>query len=166
MAFTRRRMPFIGGSGIPTLKQDMFLNDPGMGGGRIIPRLNITQKNVMPSHARAREAIRPRRIPSDGKINRYDVRDLSMGYTPQTHWPRFRGESFHPRLTPGQFNRAMSERQRDSLASVRPFKGPRGIGLYKGTKTGKGRPNPHGPARNPVTLMNMLWQRFKPWDIF
>ena len=131
--------------------------------GRVLPRARITpQMGVRPPGAIrprrdwARPLMRPgaRRIPDD----------LALGYKPQSKWPRWSptGERMHPRITPADLNRIMGRRVDQSLSGVRPYRGPRGIGLYKGTRTGPLDPPPRGGG-NPIHRMRDWWRLNNPW---
>ena len=53
-----------------------------------------------------------------------------------------------------------SQRADQSLRGVRPYRGPRGIGLYKGTRTGPVNPPPPRGGGNPL---RRWWQNTNPW---
>ena len=164
MVVKRRIEPGMRGYGIPGMGG---LEQSASGGGNI-PR--IPGGFIRPASARfrdwARETFTPKyggrgkdvyfrgqRIP--GNI---PVKDLQSYFN-----PTLTGRSPSGRV----WNTRTPDTGTSSFRGVRPYRNPHGgIGLHKGTKTGKGRPNPHDAIRNPATLMNMWWQRFKPWDIF
>ncbi len=105
--------------------------------GRVLPRARITpQMGVRPPGAvrPRRDWARPLMRPGSRKM----PDDLNLGYKPQSSWPRWSptGERYHPRITPEDFNRVMGRRVDQSLSGVRPYRGPRGVGPYKGTRTG------------------------------
>ena len=129
--------------------------------GRVLPKARITpQMGVRPPGAItprrdwARPLMRPgtRRTPDD----------LALGYKPQSKWPRWSptGERMHPRITPADLNRIMGKRVDQSLSGVRPYRGPRGIGLYKGTRTGPVNPPPPRGGGNPL---RRWWRNNNPW---
>ena len=145
MAFRKRREPFMGG-GIPTVRQDMFLNDPGMGGGVgwRTGRIQGPYIGTGPVRPRSiRRMLRPGRrfrgtFPGPGGTripitNRRTLNQLENSFT-------------RPNVNP-------------SLRGVRPYRGPRGIGLYKGTRTGSVNPPPRGGG-NPL---RRWWQNNNPW---
>ena len=149
MAFRKRREPFMGGSGIPTVRQDMFLNDPGMGGGVGWRTGRIQGPYIGTGPVRPRSI---RRMMRPGRRFRSTFPGPDGTRIPITN-----------RRTLNQLEDAFTRSNVDtSLRGVRPFRGPTGtIGLYKGVKTG----NPHVErrTRNPLSLMNMLWRRINPW---
>ena len=164
MVVKRRIEPSMGGYGIPGMRG---LEQSASGGGNI-PR--IPGGFIRPASARFRDWARETFTPKYGGRGK-DVwfRGQKIpGNIPAKDLPLY----FNPPLTGRSLSgRVWNTRTPDTGASsfrgVRPYRNPHGgIGLYKGTKTGKGRPNPHDTIRNPATLMNMWWQRFKPWDIF
>ena len=55
-----------------------------------------------------------------------------------------------------------SQRADQSLRGVRPYRGPRGIGLYKGTRTGRVSPHAEG-ALNPLQRARQWWRFNNPW---
>ena len=147
MAFRKRREPFMGG-GIPTVRQDMFLNDPGMGGGVGWRTVRIQGPYIGTGPVRPRSI---RRMMRPGGRFRSAFPGPGGTRIPITN-----------RRTLNQLEDAFTRSNVDtSLRGVRPFRGPRGIGLYKGVKTG----NPHVErrTRNPLSLLNMLWRRINPW---
>ena len=150
MAFRKRREPFMGGGGIPTVRQDMFLNDPGMGGG-----VGWRSTGIPKGPYIGTGPVRPRSI----------RRMLRPG-------GRFRGTFPGPggtripitnRRTLNQVENSFTRPNVDaSLRGVRPYRGPRGIGLYKVTRTG---PVNRTPERrmNPFQRAGTWWRHNNPW---
>ena len=147
MAFRKRREPFMGGGGIPTVRQDMFLNDPGMGGGVGWRTGRIQGPYIGTGPVRPRSIRRMLRpggrfrgtFPGPGGTripitNRRTLNQLENSFT-------------RPNVNP-------------SLRGVRPYRGPRGIGLYKGTKTGTQQ---QLREPNPFQRAAQWWRLNNPW---
>ena len=63
---------------------------------------------------------------------------------------------------PGPSTRGYSKPVDYTLKGVRPYRGPRGIGMYKGTKTGPVNPPPPRTP-NPLRRMKQWWEKTNPW---
>jgi len=141
--------PGIGGEGL------LLAALPGMGYrgalSKILPRARITPSI---SQAPGGTVFRGQRFGRGATLN-----DLMSSYgRPSGAVRPTRGiirSAFKPK--PGTLG--YSQRADQSLRGVRPYRGPRGIGLYKGTRTGPVNPPPRGGG-NPL---QRWWRNNNPW---
>ena len=120
--------------------------------GRVLPRARITPH----MGTRPNAAVRPRHAVLRDVVNqqmRARVGGLRGG--------RFRGQRYGSNTTIDDMAARFGQQPRvdTSLRGVRPYRGPRGIGLYKGTRTGSVNPPPRGGG-NPL---RRWWQNNNPW---
>ena len=85
-------------------------------GGRMVPQFSRGMRRIDPKLGPPPGAVRPRAaqlrdaMGGAGGGRRINPRDINLGYTPRRGWPRWRGEPYHPRLTPEQLDRMMRSR--------------------------------------------------------
>ena len=140
----------MGGGGIPTVRQDMFLNDPGMGGGVGWRTGRIQGPYIGTGPVRPRSI---RRMLRPGRRYRSTFPGPGGTRIPITN-----------RRTLNQLEDAFTRSNVDtSLRGVRPFRGPTGaIGLYKGRRTGPAY-QPRERALNPFQRARQWWRLNNPW---
>ena len=144
--------PGIGGEGL------LLAALPGMGYrsalGRLLPRARITPSI---SQAPGGTVFRGQRFGRGATLN-----DLMSSYGRPSGAVRPTRGIIRSALRPKTGTLGYSQRADQSLRGVRPFRGPRGIGLYKGTRTGpSNQPPPRTP--NPFQRAGTWWRHNNPW---
>ena len=128
---------------------------PGMGYrsalGRLLPRARITPSI---SQAPGGTVFRGQRFGRGATLN-----DLMSSYGRPSGAVRPTRGIVRSALRPKTGTLGYSQKLDQSLKGVRPYRGPRGIGLYKGTRTGPVNPPPRGGG-NPL---QRWWRNNNPW---
>jgi hypothetical protein len=131
---------------------------PGMGYrgtlGRLLPRARITPSI---SQAPGGTVFRGQRFGRGATLN-----DLMSSYGRPSNAVRPTRGIIRSALKPKPGTLGYSQRADQSLSGVRPYRGPRGIGLYKGRRTGPVNP-PVERALNPLQKAAQWWRFNNPW---
>ena len=131
---------------------------PGMGYrsalGRLLPRARITPSI---SQAPGGTVFRGQRFGRGATLN-----DLMSSYGRPSGAVRPTRGIVRSALRPKTGTLGYSQKLDQSLKGVRPYRGPRGIGLYKGTRTGPvNRASERG--MNPFQRAGTWWRHNNPW---
>ena len=144
--------PGIGGEGL------LLAALPGMGYrsalGRLLPRARITPSI---SQAPGGTVFRGQRFGRGATLN-----DLMSSYGRPSGAVRPTRGIVRSALKPKTGTLGYSQKLDQSLKGVRPYRGPRGIGLYKGRRTGPAYP-PRERGMNPFQRASTWWRHNNPW---
>ena len=144
--------PGIGGEGL------LLAALPGMGYrsalGRLLPRARITPSI---SQAPGGTVFRGQRFGRGATLN-----DLMSSYGRPSGAVRPTRGIVRSALRPKTGTLGYSQKLDQSLKGVRPYRGPRGIGLYKGRRTGPAYP-PRERGMNPFQRASTWWRHNNPW---
>ena len=144
--------PGIGGEGL------LLAALPGMGYrsalGRLLPRARITPSI---SQAPGGTVFRGQRFGRGATLN-----DLMSSYGRPSGAVRPTRGIIRSALRPKTGTLGYSQKLDQSLKGVRPYRGPRGIGLYKGRRTGPAYP-PRERGMNPFQRAGTWWRHNNPW---
>ena len=141
---------------------------PGMGyrqafaSSRLLPRFlrgrNLSNQVPFIPHARGGSVFRGTRFG-----DKATAQDMIAHYTRPSGAVRPTRGIIRSAFKPKPSTLGYSQRLDQSLRGVRPYRGPRGIGLYKGTRTGPVNPPPPRGGGNPLQRARQWWSFNNPW---
>ena len=153
--------PGIGGEGLLT----SALLGPGIGyraafgASRLMPHFlrgrNLSNQVPFIPHARGGSVVRGVRFG-----DRATPQDMAAHFSRPPGAVRPTRGIIRSAFKPKPSTLGYSQRADQSLRGVRPYRGPRGIGLYKGTRTGPVNPPPPRGGGNPL---RRWWRNNNPW---